>query len=47
MFMTVVIEVAKEVVDVRRGAPAEKQCIRDETLMTVAKSRRKGCLEVP
>ena len=41
-----VIEVSKEVVDVTRGAPAEKQCIRDETLLTVAEGRRKGCLEV-
>ena len=40
-------EVAKEVVDVRRGASSEKQCIRVETLLTVAKSRRKRCLEVP
>ena len=47
MFKTVVIEVAKEVLDVRIGAPSEKQCIRDETLLTVAKSRRKRCLEVP
>ena len=42
-----VSEVAKEVVDVRIGAPSEKQCLRDETLLTVAKSRRKKCLEVP
>ena len=37
-----VTEVAKEVLDVRTGAPAEKLCIRDETLMTIAKSKRKG-----